>query len=130
MNEKDDVVFDADVYRRLEFLERRHNEIVDETFGARQCATAFAGVLLCIMIFIVVWTLVFPLLPTPETPPRYPANVGELVKTLETVDPETPLEKKDPRRGLLKFCPRSSLERVRLRRSFGRRFLFLAFGEQ
>jgi hypothetical protein len=45
------------------------------------------------MIFIIVWTLIFPLLPTPETPSPFPATVGELVKTLETVDPETPLVK-------------------------------------
>lgn len=93
MSEKKDVFFDADVYRRLEFLERRHNEIVDETFSARSCAEAFAGVSLCIMIFIIVWTLIFPLLPTPETPSASPATVGELVKTLKTVDPETPLRK-------------------------------------
>ncbi|MBP3556578.1 MAG: hypothetical protein J6K20_02600 [Thermoguttaceae bacterium] len=93
MSEKEEVVFDADVYRRLEFLERRHNEIVDETLDARCCATAFAGVSLCIMIFIIVWTLIFPLLPTPETPTASPANVGELVETLKIVDPETPLMK-------------------------------------
>ena len=94
MSEKEEVVFDADVYRRLEFLERRYNEIVDETFDARQCATAFAGVSLCIMIFIIVWTLVFPLLPAPETPSASPTTVGELVKILETIDPETPLTEK------------------------------------
>ncbi len=92
MSEKEEVVFDADVYRRLEFLERRYNEIVDETFDARQSAAAFAGVSLCIMIFIIVWTLIFPLLPTPETPSASPVTVGELVKTLEAVDPETPLK--------------------------------------
>lgn len=45
-----------------------------------------------LMIFLVVWfggvniTIV-------NEPPRFPANVGELVKTLETVDSETPLGK-------------------------------------
>lgn len=46
-----------------------------------------------LMIFLVVWfgglniTII-------NEPPRYPANVGELMKTLETVDPETPLTEK------------------------------------
>lgn len=46
-----------------------------------------------LMIFLVVWfggvniTII-------NEPPRYPANVGELVETLETADPQTPLTEK------------------------------------
>lgn len=45
-----------------------------------------------LMIFLAVWfggvniTIV-------NAPPRYPANIGELVEMLETVDSETPLGK-------------------------------------
>lgn len=46
-----------------------------------------------LMIFLVVWyggvniTII-------NEPTRYPANVGELVETLETIDPETTLTEK------------------------------------
>lgn len=36
MSEKEEVVFDADVYRRLEFLERRFNALVEETHDAAE----------------------------------------------------------------------------------------------
>lgn len=60
MSEKEEVVFDADVYRRLEFLERRFNEIVDETHDTRAVSEAFAGISLCVAIMIVVLAIVFP----------------------------------------------------------------------
>ncbi|MBP3556577.1 MAG: hypothetical protein J6K20_02595 [Thermoguttaceae bacterium] len=57
-----------------------------------RCCFVAAFVASALMIFLVVWfggvniTIV-------NEPPRYPANVGELVKALETAPPETPLGK-------------------------------------
>lgn len=68
-------------------VDRLQNAYFDiETFLAATFATS------ALMIFLVVWfggvniTIV-------NEPPRYPANVGELVKALETAPPETPLGK-------------------------------------
>lgn len=68
-------------------LDRLQNAYFDiKTF----LVAAFAASAL--MIFLVVWfggvkiTII-------NEPPRFPANVSELVETLETVDPETPLGK-------------------------------------
>lgn len=93
MSEKEEVVFDADVYRRLEFLERRFNALVEETHNARTDAQSYAFASFCVLIFVLPLTIVFPFVATPETPSASPATVGELVETLETVDPETPLGK-------------------------------------
>ena len=64
----------------------------DDRFFALQSCFVVALCVSALMIFLVVWfggvniTIV-------NEPPRYPANVGELVETLETVAPETPLVK-------------------------------------
>lgn len=67
------------------------DRLQSDYFDLRCCLGAtFAASAL--MIFLVVWfggvniTIV-------NEPPRYPTNVGELVKTLETAPPETPLGK-------------------------------------
>ncbi|MBR2004896.1 MAG: hypothetical protein IKK39_02105 [Thermoguttaceae bacterium] len=67
------------------------DRLQNDNFDLRCCLGAtFAASAL--MIFLVVWfggvniTIV-------NEPPRYPANVGELVKALETAPPETPLGK-------------------------------------
>jgi hypothetical protein len=68
-------------------VDRLQNAYFDiKTFLVATFATS------ALMIFLVVWfggvniTIV-------NEPPRYPANVGELVKALETAPPETPLGK-------------------------------------
>ncbi len=58
-------------------------------FDLRCClAATFSATAL--IIFLAVWfggvNITFV-----NEPPRYPTNVGELVKTLQAVDPETPL---------------------------------------
>ena len=102
MSEKDDVVFDADVYRRLEFLERRFNALVEETHDARADARGYAFASL--FVFVVSCVFMFVLIPryatkgvAIETPSFPPATVGELVKTLETAPPQTPLGKEGNR---------------------------------
>lgn len=90
---KEEVAFDADVYRRLEFLERRFNALVEETHLARTEAQSYAFASLCVLIFHLALTIAFPFVAIRETSSPCPANVGELVETLETVDPETPLVK-------------------------------------
>lgn len=42
MSEKEEVIFDADVLRRLEFLEGWHNKIVESTELAKCASGAFA----------------------------------------------------------------------------------------
>ncbi len=97
MSEKNEVVFDANVYRRLEFLERRFNALVEETHNARTDAQSYAFASLCVLVFTFALTIVFPFVAIRETPTASPANVGELVETLKTVDPETPLGKEKNR---------------------------------
>lgn len=69
-------------------VDRLQNAYFDiKTFlGATFAASA-------LMIFLVVWFGGVKITVINE-PPRYPANVGELVETLETADLETPLGKK------------------------------------
>ncbi len=88
---------DADVLRRLEFLERRFNALVHETCDARTVAQSYAFASLFAFIFTFALTIVFPFVAIRETPSPSPANIGELVEALETVDPETPLCKENPR---------------------------------
>lgn len=95
MSEKENVVFDADVLRRIEFLERRFNALVNETHDARTVAQSYAFASLFVFIFTFVLAIVFPFVVIRETPSPCPANVGELVETLETLDPETPLVKEE-----------------------------------
>ncbi|MBR4835105.1 MAG: hypothetical protein IKU86_12360 [Thermoguttaceae bacterium] len=93
MSEKEEIVFDADVYRRLEFLERRFNALVEETHNARTDAQSYAFASLCVLILTLALIMALPFIVIRETPSPCPATVGELVKTLETVDPETPIGK-------------------------------------
>ncbi len=93
MSKKEEVVFDADVLRRLEFLESWHNKIVESTELAKCISGTFALLSFLAFLGCGVFLIVAVSHEPPRTSSRYPANVGELVKTLETVDPETPLGK-------------------------------------
>ena len=93
MSERREVVFDADVLRRIEFLERWHNKIIESTELAKCASGAFAFLSFLALIGCGIFWIVAVSHEPSRTPPRYPANVGELVKALETAPPETPLGK-------------------------------------
>lgn len=93
MSEKEEVVFDADVLRRIEFLERWHNKIVESTELAKCASGAFAFLSFLALLGCGIFWIVAVSHEPPRTPSSCPANVGELVETLETLDPETPLGK-------------------------------------
>lgn len=92
MSEKK-VVFDADVLRRLEFLECWHNKIVESTELAKCASGAFAFLSFLALLGCGIFWIVAVSHEPPRTPSASPATVGELVKMLETVCPETPLVK-------------------------------------
>lgn len=91
MSEKEDVVFDADVLHRIEFLERWHNKIIESTELAKCASGAFAFLSFLALLGCGIFWIVAVSHEPPRTPSTSPATVGELVKTLETVDPEMPL---------------------------------------
>lgn len=64
----------------------------DDRFLALQSCFVVALCISALMIFLVVWFGGVKITIVNESP-CFPANVGELVETLETVDPETPLGK-------------------------------------
>lgn len=93
MSEKEEVVFDADILQRIEFLERWHNKIIESTELAKCVSGAFAFFSFLALLGCGIFWIVAVSHKPPRTSSPCPANVGELVETLETIDPETPLVK-------------------------------------
>ena len=94
MSEKEEVVFDADVLRRIEFLESWHNKIVESTELAKCTSGAFAFLSFLALLGCGIFWIVAVSHAPPRTSSPCPATVGELVEVLEAVDPETPITEK------------------------------------
>ena len=93
MSEKKEIVFDADVLRRIEFLEGWHNKIVESTELAKCASGAFAFLSFLALLGCGIFWIVAVSHEPPRTPSASPATVGELVEALGAIDSETPLAK-------------------------------------